>query len=285
LIHMAAVSATIKDMKIAIQGQAGSFHQQAAQIFYHSTPFDILPCATFADAFRALEDNEADALVVATDNSLYGSINEVYQLIEASSEPIIGEVALNIAQHLIAHPSATSESITEIYSHPVALAQCRNFLTTMFPDAELIEYFDTAGAVEMVRDMKSPVMAAIAGETAAKLYNLPIIRRDIHDYAHNVTRFAVLESRDNAPDANRASLVITTTHQPGALVEVLQAFAQANINISHLQSQPIIDAPGRYKFFITVDSAGNPLYRVCEKIEQGDHQITLLGEYRAAKER
>jgi prephenate dehydratase len=268
-------------MRIAIQGQAGSFHEQAARHWYGPT-IEIIPCTTFRDVFDAYENGEADALISAVENSTYGSINEVYQLIEACEAPIVGEVKLEIDQMFITQPGAKLNEITEVYSHPVALAQCRQWLKEHLPNAELIEFFDTAGAVEFIKDEGNIHMAAIAGEQAAKLYKMPILERNIQDSRHNITRFLALAPTDTPKDANRASLVVTTSDKPGALVEVLQVFADGSINLAKLQSQPIIGKPWNYKFFIVVDCAGETLYELLEIIEKNDHQITLLGEYRAA---
>jgi prephenate dehydratase len=268
-------------MLVAIQGQAGSFHEQVAKQWYGASA-DILPCTTFGDVFDAYASGEADAIVSAVENTLYGSINEVYRFVDECSAPIVGEVKLAISQMLIAQPGVRLSEITEVYSHPVALAQCRSWLQNNLPQAELIEFFDTAGAVEYVKQTKSRHMAAIGGEQAATLYNLPIVERSIEDHADNITRFLVLENAPTPADANRASLVVTTSHKPGALVEVLQIFADANINLAKLQSQPIVGKPWSYQFFIVVDCAGEPLYKLVSQIEKSDHQVTLLGEYIAA---
>lgn len=267
-------------MIVAIQGQAGSFHEQAAHTWY-GTSIDILPCTTFADVFAAFEAGDADAIITAVENTIYGSINQVYQYVEDCDAPIIGEVKLAIDQHLIGHPGAKLSDITEVYSHPVALAQCRHWLTKHLPQAELIEFFDTAGAVEYIKTGNKH-MAAIAGEQAATLYTMPIIQRSIQDSSDNITRFLALEAAPTPAHANRSSLVITTSHKPGALVEVLQVFAAAGINLAKLQSQPIVGHPWSYKFFMVVDCAGEELYQCVRQIEKNDHQVTLLGEYVAA---
>jgi len=267
-------------MLVAIQGQAGSFHEQVAKQWYGNS-VDVLPCTTFRGVFDAYANGEVDAIVSAVENTIYGSINEVYQLIEACDAPIVGEVKLAIEQMLIARPGTKLEDITEVYSHPVALAQCRSWLKKHLPQAEIIEFFDTAGAVEFIKEEGAKHMAAIAGEQAAKLYSMPILARSIHDNTDNITRFLMLEPTSTPAGANRASLVITTSHLPGALVEVLQIFASAGVNLAKLQSQPIIGQPFHYKFFMVVDCAGEPLYKLVEQIEKSDHQITLLGEYKA----
>lgn len=268
-------------MRIAIQGQAGSFHDQVASDWYGSS-YEMLACTTFAEVFEAYDSGEADAIVTAVENSIYGSINDVYQLIEDCEAPIIGEVKQEIDQCLIGKSGTNLSDITEIYSHPVALAQCRETLHRLCPNAELIEFFDTAGAVEYVSSLEGKTAAAIAGAAAASLYQLPILKASVQDSPHNITRFLILEAQDADESADRSSLVITTNHQPGALVEVLSVFAGAGINLAKLQSQPIIGEPWKYKFFIVVDCAGDALRQIVAEIEKSDHQVTLLGEYKAA---
>lgn len=268
-------------MRIAIQGQAGSFHEQAARQWY-GPDATIVPCMTFGDVFQTYARGQADAIVVAVENTIYGTINETYRHIESCSAPIVGEVTLTIQQTLITNPGTKLEDITAVYSHPVALSQCQHFLQEHLPNATQIEYFDTAGAVEFIKQHGSPHLAAIAGETAAQLYNMPILKRHIQDGQDNITRFLVLDPIATVADANRATLVVTTTHQPGSLLEILRTFANQSINLASLQSQPIIGQPWNYKFFITVDAAGPSLHRAINKITSTGHKVTLLGEYLAA---
>lgn len=268
-------------MRIAIQGQVGSFHDQAAQQWYGSDT-EITPCTTFNEVFAAYDNGDADAIVTAVENTLFGSINEVYRYIEECDAPIIGEIKLPVEQMLIGLPNTKISDITEVYSHPVALSQCRYFLQKNLPQATPIEFFDTASAVEFVKQNNSRHCAAIAGQTAAELYDLPVLQRAIHDNPDNITRFLVIEPANTPVDANRASLVITTDHQPGALVEVLQIFAKHHINLAKLQSQPIVGQPWKYKFFIVVDCAGELLYRTIRSVEHSNHEVTILGEYVSA---
>ena len=265
-------------MNIAIQGEAGSFHEQAAYEWFGSNT-DIYPCMTFAQEFDAYENGDVDAIVVAVENTIYGSINEVYPLIEDCSAPIIGEVKLQIAQQLIGFEGVNPEQLTEIYSHPVALAQCKATLQKIAPNAELIEFYDTAGAVAYVKEQKNHQAAAIAGIQAAKLHQIHVLARDIQDDPTNLTRFLVLADQDSDPGANRSSLVITTAHKAGALAEVLNVFAKRGINLEKLQSQPIVGKPWTYKFYVVVDVAGEALRQAVEQIEMSDHEVTLLGEY------
>lgn len=269
-------------MHIAIQGQAGSFHEQAAKQWY-GPDATIVPCVTFGDVFQTYARGQADAIVVAVENTIYGTINETYRHIESCSAPIVGEVTLAIQQTLITNPGTKLEDITAVYSHPVALSQCQHFLREHLPQAAQIEYFDTAGAVEFIKQQSSPHLAAIAGETAAQLYNMPILKRHIQDAQDNITRFLVLDQTTTVTDANRAALVVTTAHQPGSLLEILRTFANQSINLASLQSQPIVGQPWNYKFFMTVDAAGPSLQRAINKITATGHKVTLLGEYQTAR--
>lgn len=269
-------------MRIAIQGQAGSFHEQAAKQWY-GPDATIGPCVTFGDVFQAYARGQADAVVVAVENTIYGTINETYRHIESCGAPIVGEVPLTIQQTLITNPGTQLEDITTVYSHPVALSQCQHFLQEHLPQAAQIEYFDTAGAVEFIKQQGSPHLAAIAGEAAAQLHNLPILKRHIQDGQDNITRFLVLDQTMTVADANRATLVVTTAHQPGSLLEILRTFANQSINLASLQSQPIVGQPWNYKFFMTVDAAGPSLQRAINKITSTGHKVTLLGEYRTAR--
>lgn len=269
-------------MRIAIQGQAGSFHEQAAKQWY-GPDATIVPCVTFGDVFQTYARGQADAIVVAVENTIYGTINETYRHIKSCGAPIVGEVTLTIQQTLITNPGTKLEDITAVYSHPVALSQCRQFLQEHLPQAAQIEYFDTAGAVEFIKQHGSSHLAAIAGEAAAQLHNMPILKRHIQDGQDNITRFLVLDPNATVTDADRATLVVTTAHQPGSLLEILRTFANQSINLASLQSQPIVGQPWNYKFFMTVDAAGPSLQRAINKITSTGHKVTLLGEYRTAR--
>lgn len=266
---------------VAIQGQAGSFHHEAAKTWFGDA-VPIVPCATFREVFDIYATGKADAIVTAIENTLYGSINEVYRLIESCSVPIIGEVKLAVDQMLIAQPGTTIADIATVYSHPVALAQCEDFLRDQLPHATLVEFFDTAGAVEFVANQQRTDIAAIGSSSAATLHKLPILSRSIQNNLDNITRFLVLQPHTTPHNPTRASLLITTDHTPGTLVEVLQLFADAGINLAKLQSQPIVGQPWRYAFFIVVDCAGDRLHRVLDDIERRNHTVRVLGEYHKA---
>jgi prephenate dehydratase len=269
-------------MRVAIQGEAGSFHHEAAKKWFGSD-VEIIPAETFSDVFGILNHHEADTAVIAVENSLYGSINTVLDLIEKHHYPIVGEVLLRIEQQLISLPGVTFKDIEHIYSHPVALAQCEAYLDKYIPQAERIEYHDTASSVELIKELGSMTAVAIAGRGAAKLHNLPILSENIEDNKENFTRFLVLDSQgNNGVQANKASLVLTTPHQPGALAKVLSVFATAGANLTKLESRPIIGTPWRYRFYIDVEINPEQFKQACQTIEKDGATITVLGQYTAA---
>ena len=270
-------------MNVAIQGKIGSFHAEAAKQWF-SDDVQLLECASFSEVFHMADIGATDTIITAVENTIYGSINEVYQLIDELNWPIVGEIKLPIEHQLIALPNAERDTITKVYSHPVALAQCRHTIEKLLPDAEMVEYFDTAGAVEFVRDSNNPSFAAIASRGAAALYNLPILEKNVHDAEHNATRFLVLtNNHEQLPsEPNRASMVLVTNHEPGALVQALTVFADAGINLVKLQSQPIVGAPWQYKFFIVADCDASQLNETIATVRSTGHELKLLGHYHAA---
>lgn len=264
-------------MRIAIQGEEASFHHTAAKQWFGDTTI-IVPCDTFSEVFGTLNRHEAEAGIVAIENTLTGGINPVYDLIESHRYPIVGEVHLPIHQQLI---GTAGHRITHIYSHPVALAQCEAFLDSNYPDAERIEHHDTAGAVEFIKESGDSSFAAIAGTDAAALHNMAIIAKDIEDNPANFTRFLVIQPGGISPeDADRTSLVLTTNHTPGALARVLAIFAKRNINLSKLQSRPIVGKPWNYRFYLVLDTAGDQLHKVLSEVKPLTTSIDVLGEYR-----
>lgn len=268
-------------MRIAIQGEPGSFHDHAAHIWQKNAT--IVPAETFRDVFVALHEQQADQAIVAIENSLYGSINEVLDLIEQNRIPIVGEIHLPIHQNLITLPGTLPSDIKTIYSHPVALAQCEAYLDTHFPNAKRIEQHDTAGSVRIMKEQNDKTIAAIAGEAAAQLYDTPILQRAIEDNTENYTRFVVINphATPNA-HATKASLTLVTSHAPGALAHVLSIFAQAGCNLTKLQSRPLPGNPWNYRFYIDIEVAGEPLYALLAHIRQTGAVVDILGEYSAA---
>ncbi len=270
-------------MNIAIQGEKSSFHDQAARLWFNND-ISIIPCDTFAAVFQSLEEGTSDQAIVAIENTIYGSIDSTLDLIEKYQFTIIGEIFLRIHQQLITLPGTAFSDITQVYSHPVALAQCDMFLANNMPAARRVEYHDTAASVRYIKETNDPSIAAIAGTIAATDYQLPILATDIEDDKTNATRFLVINPQ-GAPlaHANKSSLSLTTNHSPGALAHVLSLFAHAGINLTKLESRPIIGSPWKYRFHLDVEAAGTALHQIIADIHQTGAVITILGEYPAGK--
>ena len=274
----------MRTMKIAIQGALGSFHHLAAQKWFGSDAV-IVPCDTFPDVFTSLESAQADAAIVAIENSLYGSITAVYDLLVKHHYPIIGELPEHIHQQLIGYPGTKLEDITAVYSMAPALAQCHDFLTTHLPHATRIEREDTAESVSYIKSLESSSSAAIASHAAATLHGMSILQENIEDESANFTRFLVIQP--NAPaveHADKASLVLRTDHSPGALYRALGIFAGLGINLTKLQSRPIRGQVWKYQFFIDIEADQRQLDIALSELNNLGCEINVLGHYKAAQE-
>jgi len=271
-------------MKVAIQGEKASFHDVAATQFF-GKDIELICCETFHETFAALADGRADHAVCAIENSLYGSIIETYDLLIKNDFVIIGEVYLRIEQCLIGMPGADVASIQEVYSHPVALAQCEEYLDTTLPKAERFEYHDTAASVAKVRDLGDPTIAGIASSAAAKLYDMEVLAHSIETDKQNYTRFIVIDKEHAAPErASKTSLMLVTTHNPGGLYRALGTFAHEMINLSKLESRPIIGNAWEYMFLVDIDAGmqDERTKRALEHLQFQNCKYTILGSYEAA---
>ena len=267
-------------MKVAIQGGQGSFHAIAATKLF-GTDIKFVHCDRFADVFAALHSGQADRAVIASDNSLYGSIREVYDLLRKYHFTITDATTEHVHQQLIARPGTTADMVQEIYSHPVALDQCRDYLETHFPHAEPIEYHDTADAVRHIKNRRLKHAAAIASHAAAQTYGMHILAENIEDEKTNFTRFIILSPAPLSPrpDANKASLILETGHTPGALYRALGAFADAGVNLTKLESRPIRNRAFHYQFFIDADADASQLRAILEELGRQECRVTILGHY------
>jgi prephenate dehydratase len=268
-------------MRIAIQGATGSFHHIAAEHWFGSGN-DYICCETFGDVFTALSEKKADSAVVAIENSRFGSITEVYDLLLEHKFPIVGEVAEQIHQQLIGLPGAKLTDIDEVYSHPVALGQTSRFLDSKLKNAEKVEFFDTAAAVEHIKRIGSIHNAAIAGHLAAEMHNMRILAKNIEDEQQNYTRFLIIKNgRTVVKNANKTSLVLQTDHQPSALYRAMGIFAKRNVNLTKLQSRPISGKVWKYQFYIDVETAGKQLDDIRHDLIADGCKVTILGQYMA----
>lgn len=268
-------------MRIAIQGEPGSYHHMAA-VRYFGKDITLVCCKTFADVFDALGNQQADEALVAIENSTAGSVHAVYDLLLKHHFSVTGEVYEPIHHCLIGLPNANVTQITRIYSHYMALPQCSAYLDKYLPKAERIEFSDTAASVTFIRETNDPQAAAIASSLAAELNKLPVLQPNIENNHNNTTRFLVLSPHhDVDAKANKASLVLETPHSSGALWHALGVFAQAKSNLTKLESRPIPSEPWHYQFFIDIETAGTPLHTAIKDLETLGCSVRILGEYRA----
>ena len=271
-------------LKVAIQGEKASFHDLALLKFFNY-PVEILPCDTFLKVFQTIDKGSVNFAVVAIENSLYGSINETYDLLDKYSFNIIGEVYLRVEQCLIGLRTTKLSDIKEVYSHPVALAQCDEYIENNLNNIERIETHDTAGSVALIKKFNDKTKVAIASQEAAKLYEMPIIAKSIETNKQNFTRFIVLsKTKQEVKNANKTSLKMSTTNKPGALYKALGSFANRDINLSKLQSRPIIGKAWHYLFYLDIDCGENdPRFEAAyEDLKANKNNITILGSYISA---
>ena len=236
--------------KIAIQGIKGSFHDEAANILFRDNHFKLVCCLTFRDLAKSVANRSADYGVMAIENSIAGALLPNYNLLTNYDLKITDELYMPIHHYLMTRSNQTIEKIKEVRSHPMALMQCENYFEP-YPEIRLIEVPDTASAAKEIAEKNLNQTAAIASKQAAKVYGLNIIGEKIQTIQHNFTRFFVVQkNKDNPLNFNKVSVKLKVSHQSGSLARVLNQIAFRRINMSKIQSVPIIEEPWNYAFFI-----------------------------------
>ncbi|HTR67349.1 MAG TPA: prephenate dehydratase [Terriglobales bacterium] len=265
-------------MKVAIQGEAGSFSHEAARRMLPGCT--ILPCARSAEVFDRLEGGSAGAAVIPIENSLAGSVAEHFDLLLARDVFIQREFLLRIVHNLIAAPGVKMRDLRRAYSHPVALEQCRDFFTR-HQQIEAVPFYDTAGSVKHVVESNERDAAGIAGRQAAAVYKGRILAAGIEDNKRNFTRFfLVRRGRRVLPGANKTSIAFSVKNIPGALFKALSVFALRDISLSKIESRPMRGRPWEYVFYADLlrgddESARNALHHLQEIADP----VKVLGIY------
>ena len=244
----------MKDYKVAIQGIKGSYHHRVAQLYFNNEDIDVEECLSFRELVGCLVSKKHQIAVMAIENSIAGSIIPNYADIDQHNFPIVGEYYLEIHHCLMALKGQTITDIKEVYSHPMALLQCKKFFS-QYPHIKLIEDVDTAAISKRIQDRQLQGVAAIASETAAQIYDLEILARDIQTIKENSTRFFILDTSENSPfldveKSNKVSLKVMCDHKRGSLATVLNVMSDCNLNLTKIQSLPVIEKPWKYAFFI-----------------------------------
>jgi prephenate dehydratase len=288
-VAVGAIGAWRGVRSVAIQGEPGSnSHMMALEML---GPVEVVACALSADVFEALAAGRVDGAVLPIENSLHGSVHEHYDLMLANDVRIDAEGMLRIRHNLIAAPGVGIEEITQVYSHPVALAQCRKYLAGM-RGVRAVPFYDTAGSVKHLMAEGLRDVAGVAPALAAEMYGAEILVAGIEDHKENYTRFHLLR-RASEPGlgggagsggrANKLSVAFAVEHQPGTLVRALERLAAAEVNLMKIESRPVPGKPWEYVFYVDfrfdeerkADAALAALGPVCSMVKE-------LGRYAAA---
>jgi prephenate dehydratase len=267
-------------MRIAIQGEPGSFsHEAALKLAPGAT---IVPCTLSAEVFATLAEEKADAAVIPIENSLAGSVSEHFDLLLTHDVKVEQETLLRIRHNLIAIPGAVTGEIDRVFSHPVALAQCRRFLAE-HPRMEAFAFYDTAGSVKQLVELRDRHAAAIASAAAAEHYGAEVLKAGIEDNPENFTRFfLVRRAADSKPDpaSNKISLAFSVENRPGSLVAVLNELAALGTNLTKIESRPVHGKPWEYIFYVDcqIKSSGEGS-RALEALGRHCAMVKELGRY------
>ena len=276
-----------KKLRVTIQGVAGCFHDAAAREYFKDRDIDTVPFVTFHDMFEALDSDASLVGIVAIENTIAGSLLQNHELLRQRNLRIIGEHKKRISHVLAALPGQTIDSLTEVNSHPMALMQCEQFLLK-HKNMKMIESFDTAGSAKEISEKNLIGHAAVGGDYAAKLYGLEILENGIETNRRNFTRFLIVtnsllasEIGPTESEINKSSIVFTLPHTGGALSKVLTILSFYDINLSKIQSVPIIGREWEYRFY--ADLTFNSIVRYHQAVDAVrplTNELVILGEYK-----
>lgn len=272
--------------RIAIQGSVGSFHDIAAHQYFKGEQLQLICCETFEQVFENIRRDPTVIGMLAIENTIAGSLLHNYELLRKSGTTIVGEHKLHIEHSICCLPEDSWETIREVHSHPVALMQCRGFLAD-HPELKAVEASDTAGAAKLISEQKCRGWAAICNASAARLYGMKVLKESIEDNKHNFTRFLVVSDTRKADflrpldKTNKASLVFSLPHEEGSLSQVLSILYFYKINLTKIQSLPIIGHEWEYMFYVDVTFSDPIRYRQSiDAIIPLTKELKVIGEYK-----
>lgn len=271
--------------RIAIQGEIGSFHDIAARQYFQNEQIQLICCPTFESVFEHIKRDPTIIGMLAIENTIAGSLLHNYELLCNSGTTIVGEHKLHIEHSICCLPEDSWETLTEVHSHPVALMQCREYLAN-HPTLKAVEAEDTAGSAEYINRNNCRGWAAICNSQAAKLYGMKVLEDKIEDNKHNFTRFLVVSNPHKADFlrslelANKSSIVFSLPHEEGSLSKVLTILSFYSINLTKIQSLPIIGHEWEYMFYVDVTYTNLTRYRQSiDAIIPLTKELKILGEY------
>lgn len=271
--------------KVAIQGGLGAYHGIAAENFFVGEEVDIVPCITFKDIFTSIKKDPNTIGIMAIENTIAGSLLPNYELLKNNKLPIAGEYKQRVSHCLAVLPGQTIHDVKEVISHPIALMQCVDFLETL-PKVKVVEHEDTALAAKDIKDKNMLGTAAICSTRAAEIYGLDILARGIETNKHNFTRFLIFGNRWIVDEIqkdevlNKSSIVFTLPHNEGSLSQVLSVLSFYHINLTKIQSLPIIGREWEYQFYIDVKFDDYERYQqALNAIRPLISELKILGDY------
>ncbi len=271
--------------RIAIQGEIGSFHDIAAHEYFKGEQIQLQCCATFEQVYEAVRQDPTVIAMAAIENTIAGSLLHNYELLRDSGTSVVGEHKLHITHCICCLPDDDWDTITEVHSHPVALMQTRHYLEH-HPQLRVVEGEDTAGSAKMIAEGQHHGWAAICHAEAAKLYGLKVLENNIEDNKHNFTRFLVCSAPQKADmlrpltESNKSSIVFSLPHEEGSLSAVLAILSFYKINLTKIQSLPIIGREWEYLFYVDVIFSSFTRYRqAIDAIIPLTKEMKILGEY------
>jgi len=275
------------ELRVAIQGFEASFHEVAARKFFHGTKIKLVFCESFQKLFDVLNNNEADYAIMAIENTLAGSLLQNYNLLRENEFQVVGEILLHIVQNLMALPGTKIEEITEVHSHPIAIAQVAPFFK-QYPHIKLVESDDTALSAKEIAEFKIQGRGGVASRHAARVFGLELLAESIETHKKNYTRFLVLAnnvSKEYIPqNVNKASLCFSLPHEEGSLASVLAILSFYKINLTKIQSMPILGQEFEYFFYIDVTYSNYEKYQqAIQALRPLTRNFKLLGEYQKAE--
>jgi len=264
----------------------GSFHDIAAHQYFEGEQLQLICCATFEEVFQSVKQDPTVIAMTAIENTIAGSLLHNYELLRASGLTVVGEHKLHISHCICCLPENSWDTVSEVHSHPVALMQCREFLT-QHTGLKAVESEDTAGSARQIANEGRRGWAAICSSHAAELYGMKILEDHIEDNKHNFTRFLVVSDSRKADflrpleKANKASLVFSLPHEEGSLSQVLSILSFYKINMTKIQSLPIIGREWEYMFYVDVTYDNLTRYRQSiDAIIPLTKELKILGEYK-----
>lgn len=269
-------------MKVAIQGGQGSFHHEAALRYFSGQDLELTECNLFNQVCDAITAGSVARGVMAIENTLAGSMLPNYILLMENSLFVVGEIHLRVRQNLMALPNQSLNDIRMVRSHPMALLQCSKFLSS-HPVIVAHEAFDTADSARDIRNSQLKGVAAIASHLAAKLYGLEVLAADIENEKANYTRFLIL-ARDRLPQespADKSTIIFSTRHEPGALVDVLSVFRKLRCNLTLVQSVPMTGRPYEYCFCVDYEWDDRSVFEESlRQLQKVAFAVNLIGVYK-----